>query len=388
MQLSDWSVLAILTFEVLAQMCSQYRANSAYCQEGVAVAVAVYFAVKLTAEMPMQAWWTSGLFSIAATWLAISGIRQFANSAARISKVELVDLVAFRSVLISIIREWIPGEGFTVLLLLLPFACASAVYLLRMRKSRSAFIAVMPTLLTVAALTLSLSRAVFWSVILFFILSCALMFAYRIINVKTVLVLLAAALSSLPLILVLESAIYPGIFTAYTNRHISQIRSTEGRLGIWSRSLEIVREHPLLGVGSSNAALFLLSTADQGETIGFASRPFSLPIQVLVEKGIVGFGLYTAFLILVGYEFHRTMRSLPLTGVPHASTRAKPKRKQETLHFQAAQAHKAMKCCFAAGLLAVLFRELTYSSLLEHTLTIVLAFVLAALARQEVSVSA
>ena len=38
-----------------------------------------------------------------------------------------------------------------------------------------------------------------------------------------------------------------------------------------------------------------------------------------------------------------------------------------------------MKCCFAAGLIAVLFRELTYSSLLEHTLTLALAFALAAL---------
>ena len=38
-----------------------------------------------------------------------------------------------------------------------------------------------------------------------------------------------------------------------------------------------------------------------------------------------------------------------------------------------------MKCCFAAGLVAVLFRELTYSSLLEHILTLVLAFTLTAL---------
>ena len=38
-----------------------------------------------------------------------------------------------------------------------------------------------------------------------------------------------------------------------------------------------------------------------------------------------------------------------------------------------------MKCCFAAGLIAVLLRELTYSSLLEHTLTMAAALALAAL---------
>jgi general stress protein CsbA len=44
-----------------------------------------------------------------------------------------------------------------------------------------------------------------------------------------------------------------------------------------------------------------------------------------------------------------------------------------------------MKCCFAADMLAVLFRELTYSSLLEHALTLVLFSALAALASGEVS---
>jgi hypothetical protein len=42
-------------------------------------------------------------------------------------------------------------------------------------------------------------------------------------------------------------------------------------------------------------------------------------------------------------------------------------------------ARKAMTCYFAAGLVAVLFRELVYSSLLEHSLTLVLAAVLSGL---------
>ena len=39
---------------------------------------------------------------------------------------------------------------------------------------------------------------------------------------------------------------------------------------------------------------------------------------------------------------------------------------------QTARESKAMLCCFAAGVIAVLFRELTYSSLLEHAATAML----------------
>jgi O-antigen ligase len=152
-----------------------------------------------------------------------------------------------------------------------------------------------------------------------------------------------------------EGVAYPGLAAAYMGAHASQTRSTEGRIGIWKRTLEVVRAHPVWGVGASNAALSLASSADREETAGFASRAFSLPVQVLAEKGAAGCLVYAAFLLLLGREFRRTMRS-----------------KLEPVH-------KAMVCCFAAGLVALLFRELTYSSVLEHTVTLALAMTLAAL---------
>jgi O-antigen ligase len=143
--------------------------------------------------------------------------------------------------------------------------------------------------------------------------------------------------------------------------------------------VKAAKENPILGVGSSNAALFLLSTSDPEETSGFASRPFSLPVQILIEKGIVGLGIYVVFVLLFCIEFHRSMlsRQFPNIESRHLSKRAMREREQ----LDATQsAYKAMKCCFAAGLIAVLFRELTYSSLFEHTVTMVLTLMLAALA--------
>jgi len=342
---------------------------------------------------PIRAAWLAALSGLGGAWLALIGILQFSSGARQLAAVGLTDLVAFRTRLIHPIREWIPGEGYTALLLTLPFACAAAAYVWRTGSQKQdktktvlAILALVPALPIVAALFLSLSRAVFWSTIIFLFVACGLMAAYRVVAVRQASLLLAGVLGALLLVMVCETALYPDIFKAYAGSHTSQVRSTRGRIGIWSRSLELMLGHAWWGVGSSNAALSLLSSAEQEETTGFASRAFSLPIQILAEKGLVGFVVYSAFLLLAGWEFHRGMRSRPLDapGSNAAAARVKRgrrnrKKHEDCLQLQSENAHRAMKCCFAAGLIAVLLRELTYSSLLEHTLTMAAALALAAL---------
>jgi tetratricopeptide (TPR) repeat protein len=128
----------------------------------------------------------------------------------------------------------------------------------------------------------------------------------------------------------------------------------------------------------------LLSSADQEETTGFASRTFSLPIQILTEKGLIGFAVYSAFLIFSFWEFNRGMQlHFEKSVKPHftAATKqsgTKESKNRERDRLLSENAYRAMKCCFAAGLVAVLLRELTYSSLLEHSLTLALCFALIA----------
>ena len=89
--------------------------------------------------------------------------------------------------------------------------------------------------------------------------------------------------------------------------------------------------------------MYLNAGGDQDETVGFASRTFSLPFQLLTEKGAVGLLLYTAVFVLASWEAYR--RRDPVSW------------------------------CLFAGLAAVLAREATYSSLLEHPVTAMLAAV-------------
>ena len=96
------------------------------------------------------------------------------------------------------------------------------------------------------------------------------------------------------------------------------------------------------GLGRGSRELATLSELHQrsGRNCGFASRTFSLPLQLLTEKGIVGLLLYGAVFSLAGWEMHRR--------------------------------RELIACCLFAGLVAVLARELTYSSLLEHPVTAML----------------
>jgi len=378
----DGGVLLVFVFEAPSLLFSQYCANSLGTSEAIAVAVLVYFVIRLVISGPRETVWLVGLLGIGNAWLAFSGVNEFAAGTASLTEIGLTDFVAFRTRFIHPIHGWLPGETFTAFLLTLPFACATAAYFWKQQKQGLAAIALLPSALIAGVLCLSLSRAVFWSTVLFSFAGCMLLVVYRVVTLRAGSFLLAGALGVIIAILACESALYPGIFQAYAGSHTSQARSTQGRMGIWSRSLELVNGHRWWGVGSSNAALSLLSSADQDETTGFASRAFSLPIQVLVEKGIIGFALYVTFLMLVGREFHRGMRTSLTAIQPSAETPSRRRgaaRKQERLRVQDEHAQRAMKCCFVAGMVAVLFRELTYSSLLEHTLTLVLFFALAAL---------
>jgi O-antigen ligase len=290
----DWVALALLAYEVPSILFSQNRDNSIGATEVVTLSVLTYFAVRLVLSTPLRAACLAAALGLSGAWFAVIGIRQFTGGVSHLASVGLTDLVAFRALLIHPIFGWVAGENLTLLLLTLPFACAAGVYAVwraRMSKSWSklAFLALLPAIPIVVVLLLSLSRAVFWSSFFFFAVACGLMAAYKVITIRGASYLLAGCCGTLLLILSCEAGLYPGIFRAYAGRHTSQTRSTQGRIDIWHRSLELVSAHPAWGVGSSNAALFLLSSADQHDTTGFARQlrdRFGVSWSILHERPI------------------------------------------------------------------------------------------------------
>jgi hypothetical protein len=237
----DWCALAIAAAEIPSLIFSQYRANSIRTSWAVLISVLVYYAVRLTIKTAPQVALLSGLLGLGGAWLALTGLGQFQTHASELAGAGLTDLVAFRSRLMTPPAPWVLGEWLTVLLMALPFACALPAWLWQTRRNWLAAIALAPPVAIAATLSLSCSRAVFWSMVLFCFVACAFMAAGRIVRLKSAGLMLASALAALGLILAAECALYPGVFEAYAGRHASQVRSTEGRLGIWKRSAGLVR---------------------------------------------------------------------------------------------------------------------------------------------------
>jgi O-antigen ligase len=365
----DWALILILVFEIQVLIVSQYRANSVRMALGVAVLTVSYCGVRLAIRSSLQVFYLSGLIALAGLWLAVAGLDRFVANVETLRAAGFTQLLAFRFRLFSPPRSWIEGEWFSLLLLVLPFASAMFAYLWQKDRTWLAAMSALPCLGIVVPLTLSLSRAVLWSAVLFFLISISLMVWGRILQLRKGLLVLGYVLVLFALIVSCESFLVPGISKAYLGEDTSQSRSAQGRIAIWRECLEVLKLHPVAGVGSSNAALFLNSSADIEETSGFASRTFSLPLQILTEKGMLGFALYSIFLALIGREF--------VLSLAHFRWSTRDAMGQHVTRDD--YARTAMNCCFGAGLAAVVARELVYSSLFEHALTSALVAILCAL---------
>jgi len=294
--------------------------------------------------------------SIPAALITWSAIAQFDTHYTDMFAIGLTDPVSMRHRLLMAPSHWVLGEWLTALLLTLFCATAPVLHAWLGGKKKLAIALAIPVWVISIALSLSLSRGIVSSMAVFAALTFSLLCAYRVVPWKRAVTGACCAVLYLGGLAVLENVRYPGVLRAYSGSEVSQVRSTEGRLAIWKRSTDVFLQHPLTGVGSGNAPLYLASSADQEETTGFASRTFSLPVQILVEKGIIGAVLYLSVLVFAAWEAHRKLRD--------------PSTSREM---------KVITCCLAAGVIAVLFRELTYASLLEHPATAMLFTMLLAL---------
>ena len=278
----DWAVVSVGAYEITSFFLTTYSANSIWYAETIVLAVLMYLVVRLAIEAAWQGLATAGLIGGGGAYLAWTGVIEFGSRVSALRNVGLTGIVAFRSRLITP-ESYVLGEWLTILLLTLPFACALPLWLWSRGRTRWAIAACLVPVSTVAELCLSCSRSVFWGVVLFFLLTSALVVIYRLASVKFALGIAAVGLAVVGLILTVENAAYPGTARSYIGGHSSQVRSTEGRIAIWRRSLDLFHRHPVWGVGAGNSPLYLNSTGDQDETVGFASRTFSLPFQLLTE---------------------------------------------------------------------------------------------------------
>jgi O-antigen ligase len=359
-------ILFVIAVGVLQSLGLKGRIDSLTYVSAVCEAALVLIAVRIFSISSTAFWLSIGIATVTLV-MSTNELLQFRDTYLHFTSVGLSDPTDLRGRLMTPPEPFVLGEWLTVLLIGAGFVIAVFISLLAMNKRKADLLwgliwgaALVPVL---ALLCLACSRAVFASLVVLVIAAGALIGGYRLAKLKTVLCATALGLASIGIVLLADNAVVPGVAATYFRTDTSQRRSTEGRAIIWSRSMNIFRAHPLLGVGPGNAPFYLTAPGyNEEESSGFASRTFSLPVQILTEQGLVGVAVWCLFLGTAFWEVHRRL-----------SDRAAPKTTQ------------IMQAVFTATILAVLTREMTYSSLFEHHIALILFFLLLALSSQRFS---
>lgn len=87
--------------------------------------------------------------------------------------------------------------------------------------------------------------------------------------------------------------------TLIMNQTASQQQSTEGRINATQAGWETFKKHPMLGYGYGNYTFAVDQALNQNSTLPYASFAPNIPIQLLIEKGIIGSLLYLLLAIAV-----------------------------------------------------------------------------------------
>ncbi len=142
---------------------------------------------------------------------------------------------------------------------------------------------------------ISYSRGAYISLFFFYFLTSLLLLGLRLIKFKNFLLILIACM---PLLLLFTISNSKSVLTTVSmNSTVSQKRSTQGRLTILERSFCQFEENKWLGVGGYNYPLIndkCKPSDDQGSYSAFTNNTY---LQILIEKGILGLGIYASFLL-------------------------------------------------------------------------------------------
>mgnify|MGYP001209329990 CR=1 FL=1 len=131
----------------------------------------------------------------------------------------------------------------------------------------------------------------------------------------------------------------------------SQSRSVEGRMELWKIAGKIIGEAPLAGVGNGQFSLHAYQYLARHEDADTTTRSTNSYLQLLAEKGIFVFSVWAVFMVLLLLTLFRRIRKNPRDGLT--------------------------ELLVLSVFIAVLFRELSFSTFFEEQQMQSLFFVLA-----------
>jgi putative inorganic carbon (HCO3(-)) transporter len=92
-----------------------------------------------------------------------------------------------------------------------------------------------------------------------------------------------------------------------------QDSSNNFRLNVWLSALEMIKDRPLLGIGPGNAAFNEVYPLYQ-EAKFSALSAYSIPLEIGVETGLIGFSVFIWFLLVTVNQGWRDLQQVRQTG--------------------------------------------------------------------------
>lgn len=336
----DYAVYMICLVELICCITSIYKPNSISVTLRILLLVVFYFFIRTFIRFRSQFNWLCIGISCLTGILSMITLLFFLihrNKFYSVGFENLTDFRAYYRPLGQLSNDWV-----TVLLCLLPFTLISIFIFMEGRwKYCFSLIAV----LNMVALLVSFSRGAYLAVFLFWSLLFLGTALFQKEKFKDILRITAIiGLVSLILIYPERKAI---LTTCTISETVSQQRSIEGRFTKWKEAVNLFLLFPSTGVGGGNYAL-ASDCYPQKRSGLFTTRSTNTYLQIATEKGIAGIVGYCGCLLILA--------ALGLKNVLN-------KRKLVTIS------------CFST-LIALGIREMTFSSLFEIDMLLLLSVVL------------
>ncbi|MBO7496868.1 MAG: O-antigen ligase family protein [Salinivirgaceae bacterium] len=320
----DYCFMAICAIEIISCFNSIYKPNSEGTVLKTLIMTILYFFVRTFVTHRIQMRYLCDVITCFAAFLSVTTLMFFVFHAQKYSELgSLEQYKGFYRPFGMLSNDWA-----TVLLCLLPFSTIGTLN--ADGKKRLWFAAA--NCLNITCILVSFSRGAYISLALFIMASVAFS-AMRGASRRTTLLLGAVTALAFALTLPVADSV---LTTIRMNKTVSQQKSVEGRLTKYDEALKVFKEQPLLGVGGGNYTLAVERYCNAGQNDIFSPRCTNTYLQLLAERGIIGFCVYAAlFVAVLLTAFRRARRGNADAGI------------------------------LLAAILALIFREVTFSSFFE-----------------------
>lgn len=336
----DYSVLLVVLLELLSFSTSTYQPNGFQYLMEVSFLFLFYMLVRFNLKHEYQRVALFIFISLCAAYLAGVGFLSLLRLQRQLRALAFPDLIDFRNLIWFVNPVGLSiGEWVTVLFVMLPFP---VILLIKYRQSRLAQIVTMPTLVAIVfTISITFNRGAYVALFATFVIGSILFYVYRIFPLKQILLFDSVALGLL--IVCLLPWARPVITTLSVVKTTSQARSLEARRSIWKNSFDIVKQHPVLGIGASNFTMHYVAYDEPGGDGAFVLRPFNYFLHILIEKGVLGLLVYLLLLFSFFIVSHKKL--MLLKGDVYRSS---------------------VVICFMIAYAAVMVRDLSESSILAN----------------------